>query len=117
MKCEGVSCMSEVKGKVSPDVYNQETRASNSDSSQKIQDSGFPIKNWDRYRFLSYIGEGGMGRVYKAQDTRLGRIVALKFLRSDDPGLIQRFLREARAQASVEHENVCNVFEAGEIEG
>ena len=109
--------MSEGKGNISPDVYNRETRASNSTSSQNNQDSSFPVKSWDRYQFLSYIGEGGMGRVYKAQDTRLGRIVALKFLRSDDPGLVQRFLREARAQASVEHENVCNVFEAGEVEG
>ncbi len=108
--------MREDKGTIQPDVCNQDTRASNL-SAREIQDSAFPIKNWSRYRFISYIGEGGMGRVYKAEDARLGRIVALKFLRSDDPALIQRFLREARAQASVGHENVCNVFEAGEIEG
>ncbi|HSE42640.1 MAG TPA: protein kinase, partial [Acidobacteriota bacterium] len=108
--------MSEDRGKVASHLFEQETQAPKLDSSV-ISDSAFPVKNWSRYRFISYIGEGGMGRVYKAEDIRLGRMVALKFLRSEDPSLVQRFLREARAQASVEHENVCNVFEAGEIQG
>jgi serine/threonine-protein kinase len=108
--------MSGDRGKVSSHVFEQETQAPKLNSSA-ISDTAFPVKNWSRYRFISYIGEGGMGRVYKAEDIRLGRMVALKFLRSEDPSLVQRFLREARAQASVEHENVCNVFEAGEIQG
>jgi serine/threonine-protein kinase len=77
----------------------------------------FPVKDWDKYRFISFIGEGGMGRVYKAIDTKLNRPVALKFIRGEDPDLIQRFIREARAQASVDHENVCQIYEAGEVDG
>jgi serine/threonine-protein kinase len=76
---------------------------------------GWPVQNWDLYQFVSYIGEGGMGRVFKAYDPQLKRHVALKFLRGDDPSLKERFLREAQAQASVNHENVCKIFDAGEV--
>jgi serine/threonine-protein kinase len=77
----------------------------------------FPVTNWDRYEFLEFIGRGGMGDVYKARDTRLNRNVALKFLRRDDPHLVERFTREARAQAKVGHDNLCPVYEVGEVEG
>jgi eukaryotic-like serine/threonine-protein kinase len=77
----------------------------------------FPVANWDRYEFIEFIGEGGMGRVYKAKDPRLNRFVALKFIRGDDPELMERFLREAQAQALIEHRNVCKVYEVGEVEG
>jgi serine/threonine-protein kinase len=77
----------------------------------------FPVTDWDRYEIEEFIGRGGMGDVYKAKDPRLGRYVALKFLRRDDPELVERFTREARAQARIDHDNVCPVYEVGEIDG
>jgi eukaryotic-like serine/threonine-protein kinase len=76
----------------------------------------FPVKSWDRYKFVAFLGEGGMGRVYKAFDPRLKRFVALKFIRGDDPTILKRFQQEAQSQARIEHENVCKVFDAGEVE-
>jgi hypothetical protein len=73
-----------------------------------------------RYTVLRRLGEGGMGFVYEAEDTQLGRRVALKvprFLPDDGPEVIQRFLREARVAARIHHPNICPVYEAGEIEG
>jgi tetratricopeptide (TPR) repeat protein/predicted Ser/Thr protein kinase len=78
---------------------------------------GPPIANWDRYELLDLLGKGGMGSVYKARDHRLGRIIAIKFLLGADPNLTMRFLREARAQARVDHPNICRVYEVGEVEG
>ena len=77
----------------------------------------FPVTDWDRYEIEEFIGRGGMGDVYKAKDPRLGRYVALKFLRRDDPELVERFTREAQAQARIDHDNVCPVYEVGEIDG
>ncbi len=77
----------------------------------------FPVTEWDRYEIEEFIGRGGMGDVFKAKDPRLGRYVALKFLRRDDPDLVERFTREAQAQARIDHDNVCPVYEVGEIEG
>ncbi|WP_437689903.1 protein kinase domain-containing protein [Sorangium sp. So ce176] len=79
--------------------------------------SRFPIRDWDRYECLSLVGKGGMGTVYKARDPRLQRYVALKLIRGNDPELAQRFIWEARAQARVEHPNVCKVYEVGEAQG
>lgn len=76
----------------------------------------FPVQNWDRYEFLSLLGRGGMGAVYKARDRTLGRIVALKFIRHDDPQQVSRFLQEARAQARIDHPGVCKVFDLGMVE-
>ncbi len=76
----------------------------------------FPVSSWDRYELISLIGRGGMGAVYKARDRRLDRIVALKFLRIDDPRLVTRFQREASTQARLDHPNICRVFEVGEVE-
>ena len=67
-----------------------------------------------RYETAVLLGEGGAGEVYRAFDPRLGRFVALKFLRAADPRSTERFLREAKAQARVEHELVCKVYEIGE---
>ena len=75
--------------------------------------AGFPIENWDRYRFISYLGGGGMGRVFKAFDPRLDRAVALKFIRGDDPGLIERLKQEAHAQAHVDHDRICKIYDVG----
>lgn len=77
----------------------------------------FPVTNWDRYELLRLIGEGGMGMVYEACDRRLQRAVALKFIRGERQGGARRFLQEARAQARIEHDNVCKVYEVGEIDG
>ncbi|MDI1477829.1 serine/threonine-protein kinase [Polyangium sp. y55x31] len=71
----------------------------------------------ERYEDLRLIGEGAMGTVYRGWDPRLGRAVALKLLKSDDPDDTRRFLAEARAQARVQHDNVCRVYEVGEADG
>jgi len=63
------------------------------------------------------IGVGGMGEVFKAWDPDLERFVALKYLRHDDPVLVERLLREARAQARIDHPCVCKVYEVGEEDG
>ena len=77
----------------------------------------FPVKDWDRYEFLGFLGQGGMGMVFHCRDRRLGREVAIKFVRIEDERHLQRFMAEARAQARVDHEHVCKVFEVGEVEG
>ena len=76
-----------------------------------------PVKNWDRYELVSFIGRGGMGDVWKARDPRLGRFVAIKFLRRDTPEIAHRFAREAQVQARIDHDNVCQVYEVGDVDG
>ena len=75
-----------------------------------------PVKDWERYQFVSFLGKGGMGKVYKAYDPMLDRYVALKFLRTENPEISSRFVMEAQAQARVEHKNVCKVYEVGEVD-
>jgi len=81
---------------------------------------GLAFDSLSHYRIVEKLGEGGMGAVYLAEDTELGRKVALKFLTGElerDELARRRLLREARSAAAIDHPYSCKIYEVGEVEG
>lgn len=76
-----------------------------------------PAPNSDHFTVTDFVGAGNTGRVYRAIDRKSNRVVALKFLHSDDPAEVRRFQREARSQAKIDHDHVCRIFDVGEVGG
>jgi len=102
------------------DPYNSLDRLAllrEADPSHPEMMNAFPLPKGGRYVPLAYLGDGGMGRVYKAFDLQLKRVVALKFLKRLEKETLDRFLQEGRAQAQIDHPHVANVYSVGQVDG
>ncbi|HET9317148.1 MAG TPA: serine/threonine-protein kinase, partial [Vicinamibacteria bacterium] len=102
------------EGETRPDSADQTTGLAPGVARQRPLQAG---ATFGRYRDLRFLGSGGMATVYRAYDPTLDRTVALKLIRGDEPHLAERLLVEARAQARIEHEHVCRIYEVGEEGG
>jgi len=105
---------------VKPTLDGQKNDTNKSQPATKA--NPFPLlpAEFGRYRVLKLLGKGGMGAVYLAEDSQLGRQVALKipfFDALESPQRAERFVREARSAAALHHPNICTVFDAGQIDG
>ena len=110
-----------------PEATRLHSAADEPDADQATLPARLPVRpapepprsgtRFGRYTLVEPIGSGGMGEVFRAFDPSLQRYVALKLIRAEHPDLLARFLLEARAQARVDHPNVCKVHEAGEEGG
>ena len=97
-----------------------ETRLWSSDDSTREVESVRPFDTVTHYRILERLGHGGMGVVFKAQDSRLGRNVALKFMTDryvDDDAALKRFRREARTASELNHPHICTIHDVNEYRG
>ncbi len=99
--------------------FDTDVRATSAEIAARVRarPPEFPLPHSDRYECVRFLGEGGMGKVFLARDLRLGREVAIKFVRGDNRDHTLRLLAEARAQAQVNHDRVCKVYEVDEVEG
>src|SRR5207248_3341854 len=116
-----------VDGKPSPDLIEAIEEIQREPVETAMPSAGTPMpigsfqlpKEFGRYRIIRPLGRGGMGGVYLAKDLELHRLVALKVPRfqQDDAALFDRFIREARAAAAIDHPGICRVYDVGQVDG